>query len=315
MTERIKLIDALRGIAALGVMLHHYGERVGWTNAGNLGVPIFFVLSGFVIAMSVGNQTISARYLGWFALRRSLRLDPPYWLTIAAVLVIGYLGARYGINQSPASAGQVAAHLFYLQDWLGFKQIQVIYWTLCYEIQFYLALILLLWGSRAVGMPVLAVLGTLCLSLVDRHYELTNAAFMGRFWFCFAVGALTHWVVHGEVRGRQYFLALLIVGVFGLRVNDPYAITTVVTSLVIWAAVVFGRADLGSHASFQFFGRISYSLYLTHLIGGWLVLSLAMKVMPGWLALVVGSLAAILSAWVFYLLAEAPSIKLSRVLT
>jgi peptidoglycan/LPS O-acetylase OafA/YrhL len=96
-SERFTYIDALRGLAAVWVMFHHF--IFGHMNAvsahgmaaealrtvaahGYLGVEIFFVLSGFVISYSVRNASITPRFVGLFALRRSVRLDPPYWFVI-----------------------------------------------------------------------------------------------------------------------------------------------------------------------------------------------------------------------------------------
>src|SRR5438270_7283857 len=99
--QRFAFIDALRGIAALGVAayhIYHYGPlpkaaaavtpkflditlRHGW-----MGVQIFFVISGFVIAYALRSAQITPGFLGNFAFRRSLRLDPPYWFTILFVI-------------------------------------------------------------------------------------------------------------------------------------------------------------------------------------------------------------------------------------
>src|SRR5262245_16921516 len=151
---RLQFIDGMRGIAASAVMLFHFNERVGhpwWGEPfqqGYLGVAIFFVLSGFVICMSVGDRSVGVGFLGRFALRRSVRLDILYWVSIAATIAVGVLGRDYGVNQKPITAPQVAAHLFYLQGILGYEPLSPIYWTLCYEIQFYLTLVVLIWTMQ-----------------------------------------------------------------------------------------------------------------------------------------------------------------------
>src|SRR5690242_16591348 len=101
--QRIPLIDGLRGIAAMAVVFYHFQDRLklgGWLGAlfdrGNAGVGLFFVLSGFVIAMSIGSEPVGPSFIGRFALRRSLRLDPPYWASIAVILAIGTFGERFG---------------------------------------------------------------------------------------------------------------------------------------------------------------------------------------------------------------------------
>lgn len=75
-TERLVFIDGLRGLAAAGVTLFHFaGHRIfdpppsgvagfllGLARHGNEGVPVFFVISGFVIAQSIATNRISLKY-------------------------------------------------------------------------------------------------------------------------------------------------------------------------------------------------------------------------------------------------------------
>ena len=159
-TQRFTFLDALRALAATGVAAYHIG-RYGpvahaaqeamprWLESslkyGWVGVQIFFVLSGFVIAYSLRATRVTPAFVAQFAVRRSLRLDPAYWTTIALVLLLSAfipsVFADPNLEGDPVSAGQVAAHLFYLQNILGLGNISVGFWTLCIEVQFYLTLI------------------------------------------------------------------------------------------------------------------------------------------------------------------------------
>ena len=160
-TGRLPALDMLRGIAALMVAIFHFyttsllPERLRlpvWADAafrgGYLGVDVFFVLSGLVIAMTLPESPITWKYIGRFALRRSVRLDPPYWVTLA------FASAIYAALGDPPSARSVLAHIFYLQNILGFQNIVSPFWTLCYEIQFYLALVVLVWLGQRGGAVV-----------------------------------------------------------------------------------------------------------------------------------------------------------------
>ena len=102
---------------------------------GYLGVQVFFVLSGFVIAFSQRDTFVTLRYLGNFALRRSLRLDPPYWATIFAVIALNYVARRAGQSglEPLPSWPVVLANMAYLHDLLGLQQIVAVSWTLCIE--------------------------------------------------------------------------------------------------------------------------------------------------------------------------------------
>src|SRR5690349_15372888 len=100
--ERFRFIDGLRGIAAVAVVLYHWSGSINGLPGATVvpaflqqslqtlwtGVEIFFVISGFVIAHSIHGQRITPRFLGRFALRRSIRLDPPYWLAVVVAATL-----------------------------------------------------------------------------------------------------------------------------------------------------------------------------------------------------------------------------------
>src|SRR5690349_21798798 len=76
-------ISAAGHIGRLEAQLPRWIDRI--FKDGHLGGAIFFALSGFVIARSVRHATVTPSYLVRFALRRSIRLDPPYWASILFV--------------------------------------------------------------------------------------------------------------------------------------------------------------------------------------------------------------------------------------
>jgi peptidoglycan/LPS O-acetylase OafA/YrhL len=146
--------------------LYHLLGRTdaGWlAKSGYLGVAVFFVLSGYVITMAVGTNKITLGFLGRFAARRSLRLDPPYWVNIAVVIALMLVAARVGVEKPFPSASTIFVNLIYLQDLLGVQALSSVYWTLCLEVQFYLVLILLL----ATRWPITFVCGLLGWSLLE----------------------------------------------------------------------------------------------------------------------------------------------------
>jgi peptidoglycan/LPS O-acetylase OafA/YrhL len=105
---KFALVQGARGLAAVWVVLFHMekGQHVSYLTEilphwvmdsvfgyGSAGVSIFFVLSGFVIAHSLNRKDIDGREFGRFVVRRSLRLDPPYFLSIVVMLCTGALFA------------------------------------------------------------------------------------------------------------------------------------------------------------------------------------------------------------------------------
>ena len=155
--QRFLFVDGLRGIAAMLVVLGHFRGAVNETavsewiwspietffSYGYLGVDIFFVISGFVISYSVRNADHTPGFLFRFGLRRSIRLDPPYWLTIFLELILIKLGLLIfpHLDSSFPSLEKILAHFIYMQNLLGYGNILAVFWTLCYEVQFYLVFV------------------------------------------------------------------------------------------------------------------------------------------------------------------------------
>jgi peptidoglycan/LPS O-acetylase OafA/YrhL len=318
---RLKFIDGLRGVAAVLVMLYHLVGRTsaaGLTSRGYLGVATFFVLSGFVIAMVVGTNRISPGFLGRFALRRGIRLDIPYWVSIVVTLALGTLAVHMGVSKPGVTFPQVAAHLFYLQDILHFQAISPIYWTLCLEVQFYLALIVLLWIAqltRAKWQGFLLVFVSLMGASVVAHMNWIDvpAGLMFPYWWAFSLGALCYWTLADRAPASYLALSCAMLLYSGGEIHGDWRLTAVVTTCLLFLAWHSKAMDKWlADRLFQFLGRISYSLYLVHPLVGWSAQSLALRYTNQWTALVVGVMASVLSAWVAYRFVERPSIRLSH---
>src|SRR5947199_4447643 len=153
--HRLSYADGVRGLAALWVVLFHASEgghiehlrgalpnfiNVAVFDWGQLGVAVFFVLSGFVMAHTVRKYDFTPAFGGRFMLRRLARLTPPYYASI--IFVLTYAVGKAILTGQPVvspSFSNIAAHVLYLQDIVAETPISVVYWTLCIEIQFYLA--------------------------------------------------------------------------------------------------------------------------------------------------------------------------------
>ncbi|MCP9947131.1 acyltransferase family protein [Actinomadura madurae] len=138
-------LDALRGLAAMVVVFEHSLDvllpevRRGaspWFDFGRYGVFVFFLVSGYVVPFSLERRG-SVRH---FWAGRVFRLYPAWFVSAALALALGSAGLSYGL---PAALGErpwasTLAHLTMLQDLLGVPNIVNVYWTLSYEMVFYL---------------------------------------------------------------------------------------------------------------------------------------------------------------------------------
>ena len=147
-------LQIVRAVAAVSVVYFHVG---GHPRFGAFGVDLFFVLSGFVMAMLVAQGATP----GGFALRRIVRIVPLYWLTTLAVVLIGVLRPTWLATAAPG-IGDVLRSLFfvpYLRENGVLAPVLGLGWTLNYEMFFYGLIVLsLCWAPQRVLVRVAAAL-------------------------------------------------------------------------------------------------------------------------------------------------------------
>src|SRR5260370_35363086 len=94
MRQKLPQLDGVRGVAILLVIFHNAGERFtalhlqGIFANGRMGVDLFFVLSGFLIAGILIDPKASKGYLRNFSARRCLRFGPSYYSLIFSMFSI-----------------------------------------------------------------------------------------------------------------------------------------------------------------------------------------------------------------------------------
>lgn len=247
-------------------------------DSGIVGVMVFFVLSGFVIARSWGDAVpggapVDAAQVGRFLVRRWMRLSPPYYVAIvlATVVTVGGAVVRDDGGQVP-SAGSLVAHLLYLQGLVDVEPINAVFWTLAIEMQFYVAFGALVWGLRRLAarsveleQTALVVLAVLATIWPLRGLELVNQAHLGAYAFAFLSGAFTWWRWHGAIDAGVYWLYHVILAAAWLRSGDPLVAAVAITGPVLFVATRGDRMVrwLGQRP-LQRLGAVSYSLYLVH---------------------------------------------------
>ncbi len=284
-------IQYLRGIAALFVVIDHTAVLMGMSQYlgrmpsqslgfGRIGVDIFFVISGFIIALVSLREDLSPRLpLAEFLRRRFVRIVPFLW-----VCVFAYAGLRAVGRGSFETAPYLRAMFLWP---LGEQRPNVV-WTLRYEGLFYLVYGLSLLGAvRRPSLLVLWCLSPIVVEVVGRFVTISDAT---------TIGALVHYVASpvnlefgmGVVLGCLYvkrrqtpllpmrpgpvLVTVAAVGVFVLAaILDLPALrslaSVVVLGLSSFIVVCFGIGARGEgrlSALAVLLGDASYSIYLTH---------------------------------------------------
>jgi peptidoglycan/LPS O-acetylase OafA/YrhL len=311
---KLPTVQALRGVAAMAVCWFHltYGMPgfldAGWLKQsgmyGWLGVQVFFVISGFLIPYTLFHGGYNLRQFGSFLKKRLVRLHPPYLITLVVVLGYRYVEVVLPVPRSkqiPVQWGQLVAHLGFLNPIFGYKWFVGVFWTLAVEFQFYLLLGLtygLLAGRRRwLGCAWCALLALSAFVWPSQEYLPHHLPVFCFGLFAFRYACLgTGWV---ELLAGMAFAAALC-----HRTNGPPATYVAIGTALL---ILFVRY---SNRILNFFGEISYSLYLLHApIGGAIVYEGLKRFSGGGkpFLLAFAYVGSLLSACVLYRLIELPS--------
>lgn len=338
---RLLLIDSLRGIAAVWVMLYHFynallpekGYQLFWApldilfQYGFLGVYIFFVLSGFVINLSLRSKEMTGPFFIRFLFRRSIRLDIPYWTVIIvtglSVLVMSLKGvsqlARYEFLD-------YVLNMLYLDNLVNSRSIVAVGWTLQYEIQFYLFFALLLYLFKQLRLQQLGYYILLLTFIASALYWFDWFPFYRKnlflnYWFCFLLGAFVNDVIENRISIGQYLIAITLAFFHVLMWKDSAGAMAIATSVFLFLAGRFNGLNSWLNNRFLLFlGTISYSLYLLHpFLGNRIIRLINLKYDLSILSATVIFISVIsitvVLVWLFYRLVEYPSHRLSKKIT
>ena len=344
---RFAFLDGLRGLAALTIASYHIFryepdpktsqqclpwllER--WLVYGWVWVPCLLVISGFVIPLSFRDGRVTSRSVANFLVRRLVRLSPSYFVTLLIVLLLQGISEKLSWFptplDSPLSWGQVASHLIYAQDLLGFPNLSAGLWTVCMEVQFYVLFGVALLLSRAV-CPIVTdgqatadprVMVFLCaplavMSLCDWCNRPDLDPYVIYFFHHFFLGMVTWWALDDRIpRGWSW----ATVGIWLARLCwdwKPEVVCALVASLAIFTAGRWGHLhDWLNVRWLQYLGKISYSLYLIHYAVshvvtnvGWGLLGGLPSPLQASACLAIALASSLVTAHLLYVWVEAPS--------
>jgi peptidoglycan/LPS O-acetylase OafA/YrhL len=317
--ERLEQLDALRAIAVLAVMYFHWlPDKYSFhLPLGDLGVTLFFVLSGYLITgillsakekMGDGSRLVVIKS---FVTRRTLRIFPIYYLLIG----VSWLLSAGNFDESIIwnMLYLTNFYVYHTQNWpLAGGHL----WTLSVEEQFYLIWPwLVLYGPRDYLLGILS--GIFAVTVLVRFYLLPVYP-AENFILVLPIPAFDALVVgailahlSSDKHGLQIFLwfckyvalpvfvAMLALRIFGNHNNQAFvifhiAMTFVFAMIIALAARGFGglAGQILSSRPLRSIGTISYGLYLYH---GCVPLTLRYLVVNGWLP------EAFRAGWPFYI--------------
>lgn len=324
--DRVVGLDALRGLAALSVVVYHFTQRyedlyhhphplpLYWTH-GNFGVQLFFIISGFVILLTLERS----RTVTDFAVARFARVMPAFWAAICVtLLVLRGFGLPNG-DHGPALRDALWNAVL-VRPLKHYQVVDGVYWTLGVEMYFYIHMALLFaLGLRRLVIPFLGtivLIGTLQASFGlfgnGVLWKAFNRGFNVEFYHMFLLGVILY---ESRRHGWKWFHFPLI----GLCLLNGLILKWEAYNGPLYFLIVtclFAIAYLATHTSFLsrpgrvlvYLGTISYSLYLLHSqIGMVLMGHLYKRGAQPWLAISTAIILSVILASIFTFVIERPS--------
>jgi len=318
---RVVALDLIRFFAAISVVLYHYVSRPESaafplfseiTKFGYLGVPLFFIISGYVIALSANNRTATQ-----FAISRFVRLYPALWTGIIFTVLVTSL-----FTEDQYSALQLLANATLLNEYLGYNSIDGVYWTLVVELKFYACVYLLvtfgvfhqyrIWLSIWLGLTIIYAI-------------FKQPFFMGWFispgYSSFFIAGVAFFLIQSN--GKNIFnytiliLSLLVSSTNGYVqaegfLNNPSFAEKMTSVATIWGFYLLlfflstGKIDLKNRNLFVTLGALTYPLYLVHSNAGKALIDYYSLFVSEEFVIVLVIFLMLIVAWVIHLLIEKP---------
>lgn len=336
-TPRLGTLDSLRFIAASSVVAFHFTARNSpawngpvpnelsdlgqWTSYGRMGVPLFFVISGFVLLMSSWGRDIPS-----FVASRVGRLFPAFWVAAGVSIVL----VLYVWPENPAFFGyQISTsgallNLTMVNSAFGIPNIDGVYWTLWYEARFYLliALLMMVGITRARILAFTALWPIVGAVAASSGSEFLITLLMPDYAPFFAGGMLLY-LIYREGHDLGTWLLVGLQGLFALNFSmqsypsalaseTPWPPSPVIIALITFACfALVALATLTPAATWNarwmgIAGALTYPLYLIHENVGWFVISRLRDSIGSWGAVLAATATVLVAAVLLHSLVEKP---------
>jgi peptidoglycan/LPS O-acetylase OafA/YrhL len=343
-TSEIAPLQMMRGLAAGLVVFSHLLrlEHEAWTSSremflpalpfGNIGVYAFFVISGFIMHRTAGDEFGAPGAWSRFLGRRVARIAPLYWLLTAAALICPFC---FGAHRTTLLG--VALSFAFQPDvtWPGLNPALEVGWTLSFEMLFYVVFATCLGMRRGFGVTLLLLVFPVFLDVT--HLLGATALATTPWWaivqwwakpelLLFGLGVLLSMtetrygrLVDRSGLGVPAALAMIVLApaaTFVLHIPEQKLAESLIAAAAVAICVLTTEPGAANRNALVRLGDVSYSLYLSHafVIGG---LSAAWLALVGPHASVAFDLAALgaacLVAWPLHRFVEKPLTRSARV--
>ena len=260
-----------------------------WLNFGPLGVGVFFLISGLVIPISLEQHT-----RGSFLLARLLRIYPTYIVALLLEVAVLHADAAFWGKPFPYGNWTIISNGLLIYNTVGQPSIDMVNWTLCVELKFYLLMVVLApWIQRGslptlllAGVAILAVNGALIRYPFAAGGTLHEVAgqftIESTFIIFMLIGVLFNVHLRGLLRlpafaaGCAGMLGLFLASWSQSAISDQFPVVTVnyLYALILFATFYALRVYARPLRVLDFIAKISFPFYLIHSLIGYSVLKI-----------------------------------------
>ncbi len=348
---RIVFANQLRGIAALCVVLSHLGgvfilmgPTVGWVisapvvdvghpfilhltlwrwlNFGALGVAIFFLISGFVIPLSLRSQGPAA-----FLVARVFRIFPTLWVALLAEWLAVYAQSKFYGRPMAFTPLVYLCNASLLDTIFGNGYVDLVNWTLAIEVKFYLLMAVLRpWILRGRILPLIGFsLLAVAVAAAEQQRMIHVPVLFGQEVMCIGfmlIGTLFHYRMAGLIGPAKAICAgAVLLGLFaaGWRVGPIQEQFPTVMVNYLYALAIFGLAYMArdlfhTRRWLDFLADVSFPLYLIHSVLGYSLMTFVIRSLGfSYAAALAAAVVAMISfAWLLHRVVERPTLVIGK---
>lgn len=277
--QRLKELDILRGFASLNVVIYHYTSRYrdifhheypikyDWY-FGHVGLELFFIISGFVIFMTL--QKVNS--VSEFSYKRLTRLYPAYWICICITLLISSFWKMP--RTEDLSVFQILMNFTMIQGVFEIPNIDGVYWSLVPELFFYTSMGIFFYLGWLKNIRIIAVIWLSWMLLNKLEILSIGEYFMNLKYGMFLLAGILFYKIkynNGNLIDHLLIACCLFTAIW---VNQmPYNIYAYPFLFGLFYLFIYGKLKVLNWAPLLFLGYISYPLYLLHQNIGYAMIS------------------------------------------
>ncbi|MEY7909269.1 acyltransferase family protein, partial [Citrobacter cronae] len=308
MGKRIEFANTIRGVASVIVMLAHYiisfsafsggygglppidggvftntAEILGFGMAsfsyGAFGVALFFLVSGFVIPLSLTKLTKQKFGILAFAISRILRIWPVYIVGFCISLIFRWFSFHNSNMLDDYTILDVLSHITLFRDWIGGIPLDGVAWTLEIEIKFYLISAIFAYatvnGKQYITLFSISM-AFICYYLKNNpeSYFLLPISFLNCFQFIvfMTIGTNLFLLYSGVISRNKatiWIAASLVSFIYVAQTENKVGY---IIAFLVFLSCYIGRDSFTGGKITSFFAKISYPMYVVHALFGYVTM-------------------------------------------